>query len=150
LGKDLRTKQSFPRSGFHICLPPRNEQRRIVKKIQELQKRSRRARESLETIPLLPTLTTSSLAADSEATSQPSARKELLHETAQRYSRVVSNAAVVGRERDLCIERKGKYPTGEKVEKSKSAGRRSTPKTALDPKFLGMDESDTIGSSKVD
>ncbi|HEX5719313.1 MAG TPA: restriction endonuclease subunit S [Thermoanaerobaculia bacterium] len=38
---------------FHICLPPKNEQRRIVQKLEELREKSRRARESLDAIPTL-------------------------------------------------------------------------------------------------
>lgn len=49
---------------FHICLPPLNEQRRIVAKIDALMARSRRAKESLDAIPpLLERLRQSILAA---------------------------------------------------------------------------------------
>lgn len=36
---------------FHICLPPLDEQRRIVAKLESLQTRSRRAREALDAVP---------------------------------------------------------------------------------------------------
>jgi type I restriction enzyme S subunit len=38
---------------FNVCLPPVNEQRRIVAKLEALQARSRRARESLDAVPPL-------------------------------------------------------------------------------------------------
>lgn len=44
----------FPEvKAFHICVPPRNEQRRIVAKIEALQRRTRRARAALDAIPPL-------------------------------------------------------------------------------------------------
>jgi hypothetical protein len=49
---------------FNVALPPRNEQRRIVAKIEALTARSRRAREALDAIPpLLDKLRQSILAA---------------------------------------------------------------------------------------
>ncbi|MCA9577274.1 MAG: restriction endonuclease subunit S, partial [Myxococcales bacterium] len=44
----------FPEvKAFHVCLPPRDEQRRIVDKIDALTERSRRAKEALDAIPPL-------------------------------------------------------------------------------------------------
>ncbi len=103
---------------FHICLPPLNEQYRIVAKLELLQGRSRRVREALDTVPpLLEKLRQSILAAAFRGDLTKEWRAK--HKDVEPASELLKRIRVVRRkkweESELAkMKAKGKAPTDDR------------------------------------
>lgn len=106
----------FPEvKAFHVCLPPVNEQRRIVTKLEVLQARSRRAREALDAVPpLLEKLRQSILAA--------AFRGDLTKDWRTKHKNVAPASGLLKRIR---VERKKKWEDAE-LAKIKAKGKLPT------------------------
>lgn len=104
--------------GFDIPLPPLNEQRRIVAKLEALQARSRRAREALDTVPpLLEKLRQSILAAAfrGDLTKDWRAKNKNVEPASELLERIRAERRKKWEEAELAkLKAKGKPPTDDK------------------------------------
>ncbi|MBX3197915.1 MAG: restriction endonuclease subunit S [Labilithrix sp.] len=103
---------------FHVCLPPLNEQRRIVAKLEALHARSRRAREALDAVPpLLEKLRQSILAAAfrGDLTKDWRAKNKNVEPASKLLERIRAERRKKWEESELAkLKAKGKPPTDDK------------------------------------